>query len=485
MQFNSFQFLAFFSIVFILYLLLQPWRKPQNLLLLASSLVFYSFAGWRFLFLLLFSILLDFMIGRQLGQLADSSNRSAKMRKLLLAASIFGNFALLGTFKYYNFFAENLNAILHALHLGLDVPILTFLAPLGISFWTLKSLSYIIDVYHKRQEPVRSLVDYALFLAFFPTLLAGPIDRARLLLPQIAAPRSLTAEKLRDGLHLILIGYFKKLVIADNLALRIVNPVFDQYANYSGLDLGLAGLAFAFQLYADFSGYTDIARGIALLLGFETSLNFNLPYFALNPTDFWQRWHISLSEWLRDYIFFPVRRTVLRWKNSPALLGLILPPLVTMSLSGLWHGAQWTFVLWGVYHGLLIILYRWLEKKPIHQNPWRSGVATPLVAMRMLLMFSLTLLGWFFFRSSSLEQIWYLLTHLSPLPSAASSNFLSDLVFYSAPLWLLDWFQYIRKDLLVFAHIPFPARLLLNGILLAAIVLLNTSAATEFIYVQF
>jgi D-alanyl-lipoteichoic acid acyltransferase DltB (MBOAT superfamily) len=346
-------------------------------------------------------------------------------------------------------------------------------------------LSYTIDVYNRRQEPVRSLVEYALFLAFFPTLLAGPIDRARSLLPQIAAPRSLTAEKLRDGLHLILIGFFKKLVIADNLALRIVNPVFDHYLDYTGLDLGLAGLAFAFQLYADFSGYTDIARGVALLLGFETTLNFNLPYFALNPTDFWQRWHISLSEWLRDYIFFPVRRAMLRWKGSPALLGLLLPPLVTMSLSGLWHGAQWTFVLWGVYHGLLIILYRWLEKKPIHQDPWRSGVAIPLVAMRIALMFFLTLLGWFFFRSESIQQIHYLLTHITPFPSAASPIFLGDLVFYAAPLWILDLINYIRKDQLALAQIPLPARLLLNGVLLAGIVLLNTSAATEFIYVQF
>jgi alginate O-acetyltransferase complex protein AlgI len=485
MQFNSFQFLAFFSIVYIFYLLLMRRRKLQNLLLLGASFFFYSFGGWRFVFLLLFSIGMDYTIGRLLGKLTDRLARDAWLSKLLLTFSILGNLAILGVFKYYNFFSENLAVVFNALHLSIDLPTLNLVAPLGISFWTLKSISYTIDIYRKRQEPARSLVDYALFLAFFPTLLAGPIDRARGLLTQIAAPRIVSAEKLKIGLHLILVGYFKKLVIADNLAVRIVNPVFDHYLDFSGLDIFLAGLAFMFQVYADFSGYTDIARGVALLLGFETSLNFNLPFFAINPTDFWQRWHISLSEWLRDYIFFPVRRAVLRWKVSPAVLGLILPPLVTMGLSGLWHGARWTFVLWGVYHGVLIILYRWLEKRPIYQDPWQSGQAYPLVVLRMALMFFLTLLGWFIFRSASPAQALYLLGNLSPVPSASSAGFLTDLVFFTAPLWVVDWIQYVRKDLLILPRFPFAARLLMNGTMLAAIVLLNARQASEFIYVQF
>jgi len=485
MHFNSFSFIYFLAIVLILYFLTMRWWKLQNLLLLAASYLFYSLGGGPWVLLLLVPTLMDYSIGRLLGSLADRLERTARLRKLLLAVSILGNLTILGVFKYYNFFTENLQVAFNVLHLSLDAPTLSLMVPLGISFWTLKSMSYTIDVYQNRQEPVRSLVDYALFLAFFPTLLAGPLDRARKFLPQIAAPRRLTPEQLKIGLHLILAGYFKKLVIADNLAMRIVNPVFSNSPEYYGLDILLAGLAFTFQLYGDFAGYTDIARGAALLLGFDTALNFRWPYFSFNPTDFWQRWHVSFSEWLRDYVFFPARRTMLRWKNAPPILGLVLPPLVTMSLSGLWHGASWTFVLWGVYHACLIILYRLFEKKPIHQDPWKSGQAYPWVVLRLALMFSLTMVGWIIFRSSSLSQAGYLLGNLSLAPSAHSLDFFYDLVFYTAPWCLAEVLTYARKDLLLFVRLPFAARLLLNGTLLAGIVLLNARLATEFIYVQF
>jgi D-alanyl-lipoteichoic acid acyltransferase DltB (MBOAT superfamily) len=485
MQFNSFTFLNFLVVFLILYYLTMRWWKVQNLLLLTASYAFYSLGGGRWVLLLLVPTLVDYWIGRLLGGLDDRLNRTDWLRKLLLAASILVNLALLGIFKYFNFFTENLQAALNAFHLSLDVPTLSLIVPLGISFWTLKSMSYTIDVYQKRQEPVRSLVNYALFLAFFPTLLAGPLDRARKFLPQVAAPRSLTVEKLKIGLHLILVGYFKKLVIADNLAARIVNPVYNNSPEYYGLDILIAGLAFTFQLYGDFSGYTDIARGAALLLGFDTALNFRWPYFSFNPTDFWQRWHISFSEWLRDYVFFPVRRLMLRWKTAPAFLGLVVPPLVTMSLSGLWHGAQWTFVIWGVYHAFLIILYRLLEKKPIHQDPWKSGQAYPWVVFRLVLMFFFTMVGWMIFRSSSLSQAGYLLGNLSLVPSANSQELLYDLLFYTVPWCIVEVIAYARQDLFLFTRLPFPGRLLFNGALLAGIVLLNTRQAAEFIYVQF
>lgn len=485
MSFNSSSFLIFFTAVYLLYLLLGRWLRLQNLLLLAASYIFYSFGGWRWLILVLFSTLLDYTVGRLLGKTSGRAPGGTWLRRLLLTASVLGNLTVLGVFKYYDFFAENLQSMFRLAHLSLDLPMLKLIAPLGISFWTLKSMSYSIDVYHGRQQPVRSLVDYALFVALFPTLLSGPLDRARQFLPQITAPRRLTAERLKTGLHLILFGYFKKLVIADNLAARIADPVFGSYLDYAGVDILLGGLAFTFQLYADFSGYTDIARGVAFLLGFETALNFRLPYFALNPTDFWQRWHISFSEWLRDYLFFPIRRAILRWKGSDSALGLLIPPLVTMLLCGLWHGAAWTFVLWGGYHGLLIILYRLLEKKPIHTDPWKSGVAYPWVALRLLLMFFLTGLGWFIFRSGSLGQVFSMLGSFSFAPSANSLNFFHDLVFYTAPLWVMDLAQYLRKDLLVLARLPLAFRLVLNGALLASIIMLGMRGTTEFIYVQF
>jgi alginate O-acetyltransferase complex protein AlgI len=485
MQFNSLSFIYFLVVFLILYFSTMRWWKLQNLLLLAASYLFYSLGGWRWVLLLLVPTLMDYSIGRLLGGLEDRLQRTAWLRKLLVAISISGNLTILGVFKYYDFFIENIKVVLNTLHLGLDMPTLSLVVPLGISFWTLKSMSYTIDVYQKRQEPVRSLVDYALFLAFFPTLLAGPLDRARKLLPQIAAPRNLTAEKLKIGLHLILMGYFKKLVIADNLAARIVNPVFSNYTEYQGLDILLAGLAFMFQLYADFSSYTDIARGAALLLGFDTALNFRWPYFSFNPTDFWQRWHISFSEWLRDYVFFPIRRAVLRWKNAPEVMGLVIPPLVTMGVSGLWHGASWTFVIWGVYHAFLIILYRLFEKHPIHQDPWKSGQAYPWVFLRLVLMFLLTMVGWIIFRSSSLSQAGYMLGNMSIAPSANSLDFFHDLVFYTTPWFIAEVVTYARKDLLLFTRLPFMARLVFNGALLASIVLLNARVATEFIYVQF
>jgi D-alanyl-lipoteichoic acid acyltransferase DltB (MBOAT superfamily) len=228
--------------------------------------------------------------------------------------------------------------------------------------------------------PTRSLLDYAIFVAFFPALPAGPMDRARRLLSQIAQPRRVSSAQVAAGWYLVLWGLYKKLVIADNLA-KIVDPVFQDPSGYAGLDILLAVLAFGVQIYSDFSGYSDIARGLAKMLGFELTVNFRLPFFALNPADFWQRWHISFSEWLRDYIFFPLRRALLkmglgRAAQPLASLPEVLPPLLTMLASGLWHGAGWTFLLWGGYHGLLMVLYRLFEKRPIHQG-WRSGQPLP------------------------------------------------------------------------------------------------------------
>ena len=403
-------------------------------------------------------------------------------RRLLLLVSLAANLGLLGVFKYFNFFAGNAAQALSLFGLEAGPLTLEVALPLGISFFTLKSMSYTIDVFQRRMPPTRSLLEYAIFVAFFPALLAGPMDRARHLLPQIAQPRRPRPEQMAAGWYLILWGFYKKLVIADNLA-KVVDPVFQAPGDHAGLDILLAVLAFGVQIYSDFSGYSDIARGLAKLMGFELTVNFRLPFFALNPTDFWQRWHISFSEWLRDYIFFPLRRSLL--KSKMVFLPELLPPLLTMLFSGLWHGAGWNFVLWGGYHGLLMVLYRFLEKRPIHQDPWRSGQAYPLVAARMLLMFALVTLGWLFFRASSLEQIGYLLTHLSLATSAQSLIIVTDLVLFSAPLLVMEVAQYASGNLLVVLRLPTLLRVFLYALLLALLVVFGTHQASGFIYAQF
>ncbi len=479
MAFRSLEFLYFFALFYALYLLLQKYRRGQNLLLLAACYVFYGWGGWRMVLLIGGLTLLDYLVGLGLGQGKD--DKAARLRRgLLLLISLGANLGALGVFKYFDFFAGNMVKVLGRLGLDAAAPALDLALPLGISFFTLKSMSYVIDVYQRRSQPTRSLLDYAIYVAFFPALPAGPVDRAHVLLPQIAQPRRPSASQAAAGVYLLIWGFFKKLVVADNLA-GVVNPIFADPAQYAGADYALGVLAFGVQIYADFSAYSDIARGLAKLLGFELTVNFRLPFFALNPTDFWQRWHISFSEWLRDYIFFPARRSLVKAKFLPELL----PPMLTMLASGLWHGAGWPFVLWGGYHGLLMVLYRRFEKRPIHQDPWNSGQAYPLVMLRMLLMFGLVTFGWLFFRAESLDQIWYMLSHFSLADSASSLPNATDLLFYSAPLILMDVAQYASGNLLLPTRLPAPLRALFYALLLAAIILLTPSDVTEFIYAQF
>ncbi|MBN2148175.1 MAG: MBOAT family protein [Anaerolineales bacterium] len=486
MNFNTTSFLIFFVLFFLAYIAVQRWGKVQNLLLLAASYLFYGMFDLRYLVLISLVIVVDFSVGRGLGRVGKEEASGRRWRRLLLLVSIATNLAVLGVFKYFNFFFQSATALLQWLGLELHPFTLQIALPLGISFLTLKSLSYTIDVFQGRLKPANSILDYAIYVAFFPQLLAGPIDRAAKLLPQIQASRSITSDKISVGLMLILSGYFKKLVIADNLGYRVVDPVFSQLAEHAGLDILLAVLAFTFQLYADFSGYTDIARGIAYLMGFETALNFRLPYFSLNPTDFWQRWHITFSEWLRDYIFFPLRRAVLRWHaKGSAVMGLLLPPLATMFLSGLWHGAGWTFVLWGLYHGVLLIIYRVVEKRPIHNNPWGSGVPAVLVAARLVLFFFLTCFGWLIFRAQSVGQIGELIRAISFSLSDSSLEMLRLMIFFITPLVAVQIWQYLSGNLWVLAKVRLPVRVLVYGVMILWIIVFTVRETQEFIYVQF
>ncbi len=385
LSFTSWVFLPFIAVVLPLYYGLSTRR--QNAMLTVASCVFYGAWDWRFLGLLLGSIAVDYRLAHALEASSDP-----KSRKAILALSCVLNLGLLGFFKYFGFFVEGATRLLATLGAPVAPVHLEIVLPIGISFYTFHSLSYIIDIYRRDRSPVLHFPDYALYVLYFPQLIAGPIARAHDLIPQLERPRPIFYRHAVEGSWLILRGYFKKLVIADNLA-----PLVDATFNASqpgGLRCLLAVYAFAFQIYGDFSGYTDIARGLGKLMGIDLTLNFNRPYLATDPADFWRRWHISLSTWLRDYLYIPLGGN--RLGPGRTYRNLFL----TMLLGGLWHGASWHFVAWGAYHGSLLGLHRWFVRdrgRPVAWGWFSKGIA-------MLAMFHLTCLGWLLFRASNLRQ---------------------------------------------------------------------------------
>jgi alginate O-acetyltransferase complex protein AlgI len=337
MSFVSIEF--FVLLVAVLCLLALTGHRTQNLILLFASFVFYGWFYWKYLALMIGISTIDYVCGLGLERTEDKTRR-----RWIVAVGLSANLLILAYFKYVDFLIQSFNAI--AVPLGQDtVPPLHVLLPIAISFHTFQSMSYLIDVYRGELRPVRNFLDYQLFVSFFPVLVAGPIERAKHLLPQILNPRKVGWSDIEAGLGLIVLGFFKKVVIADNLA-PIVDNVFNDKAG-GGLAVILATYAFALQIYGDFSGYTDIARGVSRLMGFHLVDNFRQPYFAANPSDFWRRWHISLSSWLRDYLYIPLGG------NRFGSLRTYCAIAITMLLGGLWHGASWTFVIWGAYQGAL------------------------------------------------------------------------------------------------------------------------------------
>ncbi|GBF80747.1 acyltransferase [Aphanothece sacrum FPU1] len=314
--------------------------------------------------------------------------------KFCLILSVCGNLGLLGFFKYFNFFIGSISSIIQSFGAEPDFVYLHVILPVGISFYTFQSMSYTIDIYRQKLEPTKHFFDFALLVSFFPQLVAGPIERASHLLPQLTKPRHLQFEQSTRGLFLILFGLFKKVAIADSIA-KSVNAIYNTRGSVSWADIVLATLLFTAQIYCDFSGYTDIARGVAKILGVELMTNFNLPYFSKTASEFWQRWHISLSTWLRDYLYIPLGG------NRKGELRTYINLMITMILGGLWHGAAWNFVFWGLYQGILLCLYRYLENKLSIKgfSPfWNSVLAT-------FFFFILTCYGWLLFRANSLEQV--------------------------------------------------------------------------------
>lgn len=395
MVFNSISFAIFLPIVFLLYWFVSNKnRKIQNLLLLTSSYFFYACWDWRFLFLLIFSTALDFFTGSKM-----ETAKTVASKKFWFWLSISINISFLGVFKYYNFFAESFADIMGNFGLQVNPFTLKVILPVGISFYTFHGLSYVIDIFKNRIKAEHDFIDYAVFVSFFPLLVAGPIERATHLLPQIKKERNFDYQKAVNGLKQILWGLFKKIVIADQCA-QYTNTIFDDYSNHSGSTLLLGAIFFSFQIYGDFSGYSDIALGTARLFGIELLRNFAFPYFSRDIAEFWRRWHISLSSWFRDYLYFPLGGsrggTWMKIRNT----------FLIFLVSGFWHGANWTFIVWGLLNAIYIMPSIIFNTNRNHIDIVAKGNYLPSIRefFMMLSTFFLTVFAWIFFRSASLSD---------------------------------------------------------------------------------
>jgi alginate O-acetyltransferase complex protein AlgI len=473
MVFNSLHFVWFFVVVYAVYRVLP--HRAQNWLLLVASYYFYAAWDWRFLGLLVASTLVDFTCGRFLGR-----TEAPSVRRGILVLSLGFNLTLLGFFKYFNFFADSLHGVFGALGWQVDFVTLRVLLPVGISFYTFVTMSYVIDVYRREIPPTTDLLDFAVFVAFFPHLVAGPILRATTLLAQIDSPRRISREQLRDGAWLIAWGYFQKIFVADNLA-GLANAVFDPATSHTGANVLLGIYTFAFQIYGDFAGYSNIARGTSKLMGIELIENFRFPYLVRTPQAFWRHWHISLSTWLRDYLYIPLGgNRGSEWQTQRNLF-------ITMVLGGLWHGAAWTFVLWGVYQGLLLIGYRAADRwPPFHRFVAGAGFIARLTSW--VVMFHLTCYGWLIFRSRSAGQIRDLtaavIGNFSPT-TVDVPNLLVPLLLYSAPLLAVHLCEAWFNDVLAVPRLPVGVRYSIYAATCYLTLLFGNFGGAEFIYFQF
>ena len=395
MLFNSFSFLLFLPIVFTLYWWANKrGLRLQNLLLLVASYFFYACWDWRFLFLLLFSTALDYFTGIKMEEAKNQTHK-----KTWFWLSVIINLGFLGVFKYYNFFADSFAEALSGLGIQTNFWTLQVILPVGISFYTFHGLSYVIDIYKERIKAERDIVTYSLFVSFFPLLVAGPIERATHLLPQIKKKRVFDYSKAMDGVHQIIWGLFKKVVIADNCALY-ANSIFENYESMNSLSLVLGAVYFSFQIYGDFSGYSDIALGTSKLFGIDLLRNFNYPYFSRDIAEFWRRWHISLSSWFRDYLYIPLGG------SKGGMLMKIRNTFIIFLVSGFWHGANWTFIVWGGLHALffLPLLITQNNRKNIETVAMGKSLPTIKEFLAMIVTFSLTTLAWIFFRAKTVSE---------------------------------------------------------------------------------
>lgn len=473
MLFNTVDFAVFFPVVLLLYWTVAKSRvRVQNLFLVVVSYIFYSFWDWRFLSLIFASSLLDFYVGKRMNATASRSGR-----KGLLLISLLFNLGLLFVFKYFNFFVDTFVEAFSLFGMEFKYASWSILLPVGISFYTFQTLSYTIDIYRDRIRPTNDIIAFFAFVSFFPQLVAGPIERASNLLSQFEKPRGYHYRSQVDGLRLILSGLFKKMVIADNCALY-VNSIFENYQDASGSTLFFGAVFFAFQIYGDFSGYSDIAIGSARLMGFNLMKNFNYPYLAQNLSDFWRRWHISLSTWFRDYLYIPLGGSRVR------RVRLILNIMVVFIISGLWHGANLTFVFWGFIHALFVlpaILY--FHRKIEFSN--KRLFPTLRELYNILSTFLVVVIAWVFFRAETLTDAFRYLERMFSKSLFTMPEISRMALLLLLGYMMIEWIQRNRDHVLDIAHIPYRALRYLIYFVLIFCIFYFAGDLQPFIYFQF
>ena len=481
MSFVTPTFLVFLATVFCCYWIVAK-RTLQNAILLLASYAFYAWWDYRFCALMLVSSLVDFFVGRAL----DRTERQP-VRKLLLATSIVVNLGLLGFFKYFNFFSASLTSLLHTLGFSSDPILVHLILPLGISFYTFQTLSYSIDVYRRKLPAASSILDYMAYVAFFPQLVAGPIERATRLLPQFQTDRTFDPAAARDGLRQVLWGFMKKMALADNLGV-IVDKCYSSPGTMSGPNLSFATLCFALQIYYDFSAYSDIATGVARLFGFNLMRNFAYPYFSQTVGEFWRRWHISLTTWFRDYIYIPLGG------SRAGKRRLALSIMLTFIISGLWHGASWNFIVWGAFSGLVLLpsaLWGTAAKAGPDDIPCGSGSLPGFrTCLRVFRTFLIVCVGWVLFRAQTLGQAFAIFRKIAA--DALKGSVFHALSYNEGVLMILvlfcfacEWAQRRYPHPLVLTGVSRPIRWILYTLLIWATFYLGAVRRGEFIYFQF
>jgi len=472
MLFNSFEFLIFFPLVFIAYWLLHKSYKAQNIFLLIASYVFYAWWDWRFLSLIVLSSFIDFVAGSKIFE-----SNSVQTRKNWLYVSLFANLGSLALFKYYNFFAESFVEMAAQFGWQPNNLTLSIILPVGISFYTFQTLSYTIDIYRKEFKPTKDFLSFCTYIAFFPQLVAGPIERAANLLPQIERKRTLKKEWITEGILQIAIGFFRKIVIADTIA-SYVDTVYADIDLYNPATILLATFFYAFQIYFDFSGYSDIAIGTAKLLGFKFHKNFNIPYFSKSLTEFWRKWHISLSFWLRDYLYISLGG------NRKGIKITYRNLLLTMLLGGLWHGSSWNFVIWGGIHGIVLSIEKYLKTTPF------ASRMQPIAFLGYPITFIVVLIAWIFFIapnfSTAITALSKLLNFNLETPFIGDINVLANSILVVSLGILFDF--YLFKTNRTLEHFGKNFSFLKTALLCSSIILIIVlfySSSTNFIYFQF
>jgi len=472
MLFNSFEFLIFFPLVFILYWLLNKNLRKQNILLLISSYIFYAWWDWRFLSLIILSSFIDFIAGSKIF-----ISKTKRQRKNWLLVSLIANLGLLSIFKYYNFFSESFADLMNIFGWQPNDLTLNIILPVGISFYTFQTLSYTIDIYRKQFEPTKDLISFFTYIAFFPQLVAGPIERASNLLPQIEKKRIFKKEWFNAGIIQILVGLFRKIVIADSLGVY-VDTIYGDIGVYNTTSIILATFLYAFQIYYDFTGYSDIAIGTAKLLGFKFNQNFNLPYFSKSLTEFWRKWHMSLSYWLRDYLYISLGG------NRKGIKITYRNLMLTMLLGGLWHGANWTFIIWGGIHGLVLSLEKYIKSNSHSHKLKNFGVfGYPIT-------FTIVLFSWIFFRAQSLSSATLAIKKIIQFDLSAPfigdiNSVVNSLMVLSIGI-LFDLYLFNKKiDLENFGEQFSVLKIAIISSIIIVLVNLFYSTSNNFIYFQF